>query len=242
MQGKSSDFAKHAIPSLRKQRVLVTFTKSQPRKFALGDYQRYPSAAVSPSPHWVPPPSRSPNHIRHLGGPKHYAAVPTSGVLPAPPPIRPHIPPTNGIQTMFVAAPVAPTMPFPAPVPIPPGSAGWPAAPPRHPPPRLLAPGTGVFLPPPGSGNSSTAQQLQGNEANLAVETSLQPENGSGKSNYSTAVSPKGKSDGKTQTQDCNGNADESGNGNGKSGVNPEEAQSIDNIEARAASDSVGAV
>ncbi|XP_061373801.1 RNA demethylase ALKBH10B [Gastrolobium bilobum] len=199
MQGKSTDFAKHAIPSIRKQRILVTFTKSQPRKSLPSDAQRLAS-------HWGPPSSRSPNHMRHHLGPKHYATVPTTGVLPAPP-IRPQIPPPNGMQPLFVTAPVVPPMPFPAPVPIPPpGSAGWTAAPPRHPPPRIPAPGTGVFLPPPGSGNSS--QHLPGpGGTNLTVETPTIVEKENGKSNHnSTSASPKGK----MQKQECNGHVDKS--------------------------------
>ncbi|XVE91845.1 hypothetical protein REPUB_Repub01dG0046300 [Reevesia pubescens] len=201
LQGKSADFAKHALPSVRKQRILVTFTKYQPRK-SMTENQRLPSPSVSP------PPSRSPNHFRHSAGPKHYAAIPTTGVLQAPP-IRPQIPPPNGVQTLFVPTPVAPAIPFPAPVPIPPGSTGWPAAPPRHPPPRLPLPGTGVFLPPPGSGNSSSQQlSTTATEVNIPVETTSPPEkeNGSGKSNHHTAS--KERLDGKSPKQDCNGSVD----------------------------------
>ena len=200
MQGKATDFAKHAIPSMRKQRILVTFTKSQPKRSPPSDAQRIASPAASS--HWGPPPSRSANHIRHHVGPKHYATVPTTGVLPAPP-IRPQIPPPNGMQPLFVAAPVVPSMPFPAPVPIAPGSTGWTAAPPRHPPPRLPVPGTGVFLPPPGSGNPS--QQLPPGtltEVNSSVETPITLEKENGKSNHNnTSSSPKGK----MQKQECNG-------------------------------------
>ncbi|KAI8538793.1 hypothetical protein RHMOL_Rhmol09G0131400 [Rhododendron molle] len=146
MQGNSTDFARHAIPSLCKQRILVTFTKSLPRKTTAGDGHRLPSASVAANSHWNPLPSRSPNHIRHPG-PKHCGPGPTTGVLPAP----------NGIQPLFVPAPVNLPMSFPAPVALPPVSSGWPVVPPpRHPPPpRPPVPGTGVFLPPPGSGNSS---------------------------------------------------------------------------------------
>ncbi|GMN19812.1 hypothetical protein TIFTF001_039904 [Ficus carica] len=229
MQGKSADFAKHAIPTVRRQRILVTFTKSQPKKSMPSDGQRMLSPGLAPSSHWGPSPSRSPNHIRHPG-PKHYAPVPTTGVLPAPP-IRPQIPPPNGIQPLFVTASVAPAMPFPAPVPLPPGSSGWPAAPPpRHPPPRLPVPGTGVFLPPPGSaGNSSAPQQVPGNETNLTVETAAPPEkeNGSGKLNHGMAASPKGKEDGKAQKQERNGSMD--ANGSGASVAKEEQQQSTDN-------------
>jgi len=203
MQGKSSDFAKHALPSIRKQRILVTFTKSQPRKSVPSDQQRlfFPAA----SSQWGPPPSRSPNHVRHPAGSKHYAALPTTGVLPAPP-IRPQIPAQVGMQPLFVTAPVVPPMPFPAPVSIPPGSAAWPTAPPppRHPPPRIPAPGTGVFLPPPGSGNAP--QQLAG--GTLAEGNPSMQEKENGKSDHNgTSTSPKGK----VQKQECNGHTDGTG-------------------------------
>ncbi|KAJ1393734.1 Alpha-ketoglutarate-dependent dioxygenase AlkB-like superfamily [Sesbania bispinosa] len=204
MQGKSTDLAKRAIPSIHKQRILVTFTKSQPKKCLPIDAQRLASPATS---HWSPPPSKSPNYVRHHQlGPKHYAAIPATGVLPAPS-IRA---PPNGMQPLFVPAPVAPPMPFVTPVPIPPVSTGWTAAPPRHPPSRILVPGTGVFLPPPGSGSSS--QHLQGtlSEVNLSVETPTVSIKENGKSNHNnTSDSPKGKIDGNMQRQECNGNADE---------------------------------
>ncbi|XP_028767081.1 RNA demethylase ALKBH10B isoform X1 [Neltuma alba] len=203
MQGKSADFARHALPSIRKQRILVTFTKSQPRKSMPSDAQRLASSASS---HWGPPPSRSSNHVRHHLGPKHYAPAPTTGVLPAPP-IRAQIPPPNGIQPLFVPAQVAPPMPFPAPVPIPPGSTGWTAAPPRHPPPRIPVPGTGVFLPPPGSGNSSQALSATLIEMNSSVENATLPEKENGKSNHNNAsASPTATMDGQMQRQECNEN------------------------------------
>ncbi|XP_052206022.1 RNA demethylase ALKBH10B isoform X2 [Diospyros lotus] len=212
MQGKSSDYAKHAIPVLRKQRILVTFTKSQPKKNA-SDGQRPASATVAPSSHWGPPPSRSPNHIRH-SLPKHYGPVPATGVLPAPS-VRPQLVPTNGIQPLFVPGPVAPAMPFPAQVALPPASSGWPAPPPRHPPPRLPVPGTGVFLPPPGSGNSPT-QQLSSTAAadtSLSAETTpaAEKDHCMGKPNGNTNTSPKIKVDGKMAQEECNGSTDENG-------------------------------
>ncbi|XP_050231813.1 RNA demethylase ALKBH10B [Mercurialis annua] len=227
LQGKSTDFAKHAIPAIRKQRILVTFTKSQPRRFAQTDGQRLASAAASPSSHWIPPPSsRSPNHILRHPAPKHYAPIPTSGVLPAPS-IRSQVPQPNGVQPIFVTAPVAAPMPFPASVAIPPASTGWPAPPPRHPSNRLPAPvpGTGVFLPPPGSGNTSSPQIPTGGEINFHVDTSASfqgKENGPGKSNNGTCASPKENMDGKIERQDCNGIA------NGKAATKDEQQQSVD--------------
>ncbi|KAK7308611.1 hypothetical protein VNO77_42230 [Canavalia gladiata] len=204
MHGKSTDFSKYAIPSIRKQRILVTFTKSQPKKSLPNDSQRLASPAAS---HWAPPPSRSPNHMRHQLGPKHYSAIPATGVLPNPSILAP----PNGMQPLFVPALVAPPMSFPTPVPIVPGSTGWTSAPLRHPPPpRIPVPGTGVFLPPPGSGSSS--QHLLGNltEMNPSLETPTVLGKENGKSNHNPASSsPKGKMDGNMQMQEYNGNADE---------------------------------
>lgn len=230
MQGKSSDFARHAISSTREHRIIVTFTKSEPRKFAISDGQRFPSPAAAPSLHWVPPPSRSPNHIRH-SVPKHYA--PTTGVLPAPS-IRPQMPPPNGVSPIFVTTPVASPVPYPAPVPMPPVSTGWPAAPPRHPQNRLPVPvpGTGVFLPPPGSGNAPSSTQLP---VVCSVETSTlsERENGSEKTNHGISVSLKEKTDGKTH-QECNGNID------GKTVLKEEQSQQ--NIDHTQATKPAGAV
>ncbi|KAE8654719.1 anthranilate synthase component II-like [Hibiscus syriacus] len=174
MQGKSCDFAKHALPSVRKQRVLITFTKYQPKKFVT-DNQRFPSPSVSQPSKWGPPPSRSPNHFCPSVGAKPYTAIPTSIVLPATP-NHPQIPPPNGVQPLFVPTPVSPAMSFHAPVPIPPGSTAWPAPPSRHPSPRLPIPGTGVFLPPPGSSNPSSQELTTATELNVPAETASQPE------------------------------------------------------------------
>jgi hypothetical protein len=183
MQGKSTDCAKYAIPSINKQRILVTFVKSQPI-----DAQRLGSPATSQS---SAAPIRTPNH--HPLAPKHYSAVQVTGVLPAPS-LRA---PPNSMQPLFVPTPVAPPMQFSTLVPIPPGSTGWNVAPPRHP-----LPGTGVFLPPSGSANSS--QHLQGA---ITPTTSIK-ENGKTKINpNNTNGSPKGKMDGNIQRQECNGNA-----------------------------------
>ncbi|MBA0648631.1 hypothetical protein Goklo_016325, partial [Gossypium klotzschianum] len=215
MHGKSADFAKHALPSVRKQRILVTFTKYQPKK-SMSDNPRLPSPSLSLSSQWVPSPSRSPNHFRLSAGPKHYAAIPTTGVMPAPP-IRPQIPPSNGVQPLFVPTPVPPAIPFPASVPIPPGSTGWPAAATRHPPPRLPIPGTGVFLPPPGSNSASQQSSTTATEPNIPVETTSSPQENeieSGKTNQH-AASPEVGLDKKSPKQDCNGSV--SGNGEGRS-------------------------
>ncbi|KAL5162460.1 hypothetical protein HKD37_07G019570 [Glycine soja] len=202
MQGKSTDFAKHALPSIHKQRIIITFTKSQPKCSLPNDSQRLAPPAAS---HWAPPQSRSPNHVRHQLGPKHYPTVPATVVLPAP---SIHAPP-NSMQPLFVPAPVAPPMSFPTPVPIPPGSTGWTSAPSRHPPPRIPVPGTGVFLPPPGSGTSSQHLPCTVPEVNPSVETLTVSGKENGKSNHNTNSSPKGKMDGNIQGgQESNGNAD----------------------------------
>ncbi|XP_044487757.1 RNA demethylase ALKBH10B-like [Mangifera indica] len=238
MQGKSADFAKHAIPSIRKQRILVTFTKSQPKKFTASDDQRLTSSVLAPLPHWVPPPSRSPNRIHNPVGPKHYSSVPTTGVLPAP--IRTSIPPPNGVQPLYVTPSVAQGMAFPAPVSIPAGSTGWAAAPPRHPP-RLPVPGTGVFFPPSGSASSSSPQQLSTTAPEINSTTELaslaDKENGVGKPNHHTNASPKEKLDGITDGQDCNGSVD--GTGGIKAAMKEEQHQSVDDT---AASKTVGTV
>ncbi|XP_024994029.1 uncharacterized protein LOC112527556 [Cynara cardunculus var. scolymus] len=154
MEGRSADFTRHAIHSIRKQRILVTFTKSQPKRTTPGDGQHSPShATAAPPSHWVPPPTRPPNHIRHPMVPKHHVSVPTTGVLPTLAAARPQLQPSNGIQPIFIPAAVAPAMAFSAsPVALPPVSGGWTAAPlMQHAPPRLPVPGTGVFLPPGGN-------------------------------------------------------------------------------------------
>ncbi|MBA0774941.1 hypothetical protein Gotri_010111 [Gossypium trilobum] len=210
MEGKSADFAKHALPSVRKHRMLVTFTKYQPKK-SVADNQRPPSPSVSQSSQWGPPSSRSPNRFRHSAGTKHFAAIPTTGVLPAAA-IRPQIPPANVVQSLFVPAPA---IPFPAPVPIPPGSTGWSAAAgQRHFPPHLPIPGTGVFLPPPGSNSSSQQLSTIATELNVPMETisPLENSNGSGKLTHHT-TSSRGKCDGPSPKQGCNGSVDETGNG-----------------------------
>ncbi|KAE8691944.1 putative xyloglucan endotransglucosylase/hydrolase protein 28-like [Hibiscus syriacus] len=205
MEGKSLDFAKHALPSVRKQRVLVAFTNYQPKK-SMADNQRPPSPSVCQSSQWGTPSSRSPNHFRHSSSPKHYAAMPTTGVLPMTG-IQPQIPPPNVVQPLFVPAPVTPAIPFPAPVPIPPGSTGWSAAAAqRHFPPHLFIPGTGVFLPPPGSHSPPQQLSVIATELNVPLETTYPPgnNNGSGKP-INHATSPREKEDRKSSNQDCNG-------------------------------------
>ncbi|ESQ35333.1 hypothetical protein EUTSA_v10007113mg [Eutrema salsugineum] len=134
VEGKSADLAKFAIHSIRKQRILITFTKSQPRNSMTGSNRG-------------PPASRSPNHHnRHsTGPPKPYPVISTTGVLPTPS----HRPPNGTVQPIFIAPspPLAPPMPFPGGVP--PGPTSWPLPHhPRPPQPRMPIPGTGVFLPP----------------------------------------------------------------------------------------------
>lgn len=149
MQGLSADLAKHALPSIRKQRILVTLTKSQLEKTVFGNGPRGPTfAGGPPAAHRgsCPPPSKSSNHsLRPSSAPRHYnSPAPASNViLPPPGPVA--CPPPNGIQPIYVSTPVPPPpMPFPAP----PAPVGWVAPHPRNPPPRVLVPGTGVFFPP----------------------------------------------------------------------------------------------
>lgn len=205
MQGRSADFARYALPSIRKQRILVTLVKSQPKKTNTSDTHHFPSISAH-SPSRAPPRSRSPGHIRPLAT-KHFGPIPPTGIIPGPT-ARQQLPLPNGIQQMFVPTPVA----FPAPVALPPPTASWPVAPPRHPQPRLPVPGTGVFLPSQNSGNSSNAPP----SGNITMDSSGGPEeNGVAKSN-GIQTSPKaedvqvpehesnGRMDGKEEEGDSN--------------------------------------
>ncbi|KAL0697755.1 hypothetical protein Bca4012_053877 [Brassica carinata] len=182
VEGKSADLAKFAIHSIRKQRILITFTKSQPGN----------------GHNWGPPPlSRSPNH-HHNRQPKHYPVMQlpttTTGVLPTP---SHRSPPNHGaVQPVFIAPsppPLAPSMPFPGGVV--PGATSWPMLPhTRHqspPQPRMPIPGTGVFLPP----GSAQEQVVQG---------SAEKSNNSSENN-----SAEGKVEMKTKEEACSGNAAE---------------------------------
>ncbi|KAG8382669.1 hypothetical protein BUALT_Bualt05G0101300 [Buddleja alternifolia] len=214
MQGKSTDFTRHAIPSLRKQRMLVTFVKSQPKKITASDVHRFPSVSAPPS-HWAQPPSRSSNHIRPLPA-KHYGSVP---------PAQRH-PPSNGIQPIFVPTPVTPGIPFPAPVALPPTSVGWTSAPPRHPPPpRLPVPGTGVFLPPQSSTNSSNQTISPLPTENVTVETSAESEDSLGKSN--------GTHDVEVPEKECNGGID--GTSGGTVTAEEEKHENLELVESAGA-------
>lgn len=197
MQGRSSDFARHALPALQKQRILVTLTKSQPKKPSGGHY----SSAMTQS-QWTPPHNRSSNHMHNSLSPKHHVPVSTAGVLPAPPICMP-IPPSNGVQPIFMPSAVAPVLPFPPPVALPPSSAGWNAGGPRHPPPRLPVPGTGVFLPP-GSGDAVNHTSTNESLSSLAENDTSTAKLDSNKS-AATDINGSGKTDGK----DCNGTVDE---------------------------------
>ncbi|KAL8157658.1 RNA demethylase ALKBH10B isoform X2 [Apium graveolens] len=215
MQGRSSDFARHALPALQKQRILVTLTKSQPKKPSGGHY----SSAMTQS-HWAPPHNRSSNHIHNSLSPKHQAPVSTAGVLPAPPICMP-IPPSNGVQPLFMPTAVTPVLPFPPPVALPPTSAGWTVGGPRHPPPRLPVPGTGVFLPP-GSGDAVNHPSTNESLSTLAEnETSTAKLNGD--KSAATDINGSGKMDGK----DCNGTADET---NGIQPVGEEQQNVVKNV------------
>ncbi|RWW18100.1 hypothetical protein GW17_00017942, partial [Ensete ventricosum] len=122
MEGKSADLAKRAIPSLRKQRILLTFGKSQPKNTFPSEGLFSPSSAACPAS--ASSSARPTNFSRHPPGRKLQV-----------PPIHPQsMSPPNGVQSLFVA---------------PPTTAGRTvAAPPMHPTPRFPVPGTGVFLPP----------------------------------------------------------------------------------------------
>lgn len=183
IQGRSADFARHAIPSIQKQRILVTLVKSQSKKTVGSEPHRF----LPPSATWAPPTSRTPVPVRPAPA-KHFGPLPSTGVLPPPTPHQ-QLPQPNG---MYVATPVAAAgIAYPTPVPLPPTSAAWPAAPPRHPQPRLPVPGTGVFLPSQGPVNSS----------NQPPSTENSPtEDSAGKPNGPPRSPPKG--------DECNGSGD----------------------------------
>lgn len=146
MQGNSTDMVKHAIPSIPKHRILITFLKPQRSKVFQGggdgDGQHLPLQASN----WGP----RPNHIPYT------TPLPTTGVLPAPP-IR---------APLLFAPPPGPTPPMPFPSMA--LSTGWPTSTPRHPPPRGPVSGTGVFLP--------VETKIAGGEMNSTVNTTKRVE------------------------------------------------------------------
>lgn len=203
MRGNSADLAKYAMSSFKKQRILITLAKLQPRKTA--------PSAVAPIPQWGPLPSRSLNHGRHPM-PKHYGPIVTNGVMPAPP-VHPQLGPPNGMQPVFMSPPIAPAMPFPAPVALPP-----------RPPPRLPVPGTGVFLPP-GSNNSSSPSTML---TDTSVSAEPDKENGlanPNESNLSNHVSHK----------ECNGGLN-GATGGERFGTNEGQQQDVESQEGNQAS------
>ncbi|KAK8966990.1 hypothetical protein KSP40_PGU010059 [Platanthera guangdongensis] len=155
LQGKSLELARHAIPSVRKPRIILTFGKSNPRRPYPLESPR--SIAMTPPAHSsLGTPSGRPCVHRHSSGLKQYIVVPATGVLQASP-VRPqHLPPSNSMPPLFAPpTPVSPaSLPFPSPAQVPPVSPRWPLVAPSHPGTRLPVPGTGVFLPPPGSSHS----------------------------------------------------------------------------------------
>lgn len=230
MQGKSADISKHAIPSLRKQRILVTFMKRSLKKSGFSDTSRLPlaphmSAAQSS---WGPALNRSSSRA-HQSSTKQYGMIPATGVLPAPAIRAQHLPAPSGMQPLFVAAPVASPVPFPAPVTLAPSSATWQPVPPRHPTPRLPLPGTGVFLPP-GSAQSSSSTSSSVGETNSVTEASEHPEGekcskSTGSDACVSVLPPEDLSERKSQ--DCNGNLE---NGDGHLNGQKLETKLVDTI------------
>lgn len=162
LQGRSADVAKRSIPASRKQRILLTFGKSVPRKLIPPESAARFTPPLTPPPMPWGPPSRPSNMRPQSPSPKHFGYAPASSVLPAPTAGPHHIPPSDGMQPLFVApAPVAAAaIPFPAAVPLTNTAPAWiPEAAPRPAPPRLPVPGTGVFLPP-GSGHQLLPHQM----------------------------------------------------------------------------------
>ncbi|KAG0469704.1 hypothetical protein HPP92_016404 [Vanilla planifolia] len=209
MQGRSADLARHAIPSIRKHRTILTFGKSSPKRPLLIDGSRIPQS-TSPSPAtspWVVP-SAKPILSRHSSSSKHYGIVPTTAAILQAPPISPsHLPQPNGVSPIFIApTPLASTaMPYPAPVQLPPVSGGWTLpSQPIHPGPRHPIPGTGVFLPSPGSSHSQSPPLPS---TNMSTTGSLEsaPQSEDGKTTSDKLNCPNGSSQ---KGMHCNGNAD----------------------------------
>ncbi|XP_018433676.1 RNA demethylase ALKBH10B isoform X2 [Raphanus sativus] len=106
VEDKSADLAKFAIHSIPKQRILITFTKSQPR-----------------NSNWSPPPSRSPHNHHHS---RHKRPVQTIFKAPSPPLAAPMPPFQGGVIPVGTSwpLPTQPRVPFPGTgVFLPPGSA-----------------------------------------------------------------------------------------------------------------------
>ncbi|XP_047083951.1 RNA demethylase ALKBH10B-like [Lolium rigidum] len=190
LQGRSADVAKRSIPATHKQRILLTFGKSVPRKLVSSESAARVTPTLAPPPMPWGPPSRPANMRPHSPSPKHFGYAPTSSVLPAPMAGPLHIPPSDGMQPLFVApAPVAAAaIPFPAAVQLQNTAPAWiPEAAPRSAPPRLPVPGTGVFLPP-GSGHQllpphqmiqashAHAEMANGNASPRSTATSKRPD------------------------------------------------------------------
>ncbi|KAL5218583.1 hypothetical protein ABZP36_019267 [Zizania latifolia] len=218
LQGKSADVAKRAIPATRRQRILLSFGKSLSRKHIPSESVSRFTPQMAPPPMPWGPPSRPANMARHSLSPKHFGYAPTSGVLTAPTIGPHHIPPSDGMQPLFVApAPVAAaTIPFPPAVPLPNSTTAWMAeASPRSAPPRVPVPGTGVFLPP-GSGHQLPHQMMAASQAHAEPNsptdssayvynknTVLEMANG----NVSPKSSPSKKSYTAEQKPECNGSS-----------------------------------
>ncbi|XP_013600884.1 RNA demethylase ALKBH10B-like isoform X4 [Brassica napus] len=105
VEGKSAGLAKFAVHSIPKKRILITFTKSQPRNSIGGT-------------NWSPPPSRSPHN--------HHNSVQTIFKGPSPPLATP-MPFQGGVipaGTSWLLPPPQPRVPVPGTgVFLPPGSA-----------------------------------------------------------------------------------------------------------------------
>ncbi|XP_040378520.1 RNA demethylase ALKBH10B-like isoform X2 [Oryza brachyantha] len=218
LEGKSADVAKRAIPAARKQRILLSFGKSLSRKHIPSEsVSRYTPPLTPPPMPWGPP-SRPGNMARHSPSPKHFGYAPVSGVLPAPAIGAHHIPPSDGMQPLFVApAPVTATaIPFPSPVPLANSTTAWMTeAAPRSAALRLPVPGTGVFLPP-GSVHPLPHQMMTASQAHAEpispTDSSAYVHNKStvvemSNGNVSPKSSPPKKSDAVEQKVECNGSS-----------------------------------
>ncbi|GJN30840.1 hypothetical protein PR202_gb19178 [Eleusine coracana subsp. coracana] len=212
VQGRSADFAKRAIPATRKQRILLHFGKSVARKNIPSEVASRFTPPLTPPMPWGS--SSKPGNIsRHPASPKPFGYAPASSVLPAPVVGPHHVPPTDGMQPLFVApAPVAPAaIPFPPAVPLPNTTAAWMSeATPRPAPPRFPGPGTGVFLPPGANHHPLPHQMTHAHAEPISPQGSAAYSHSKGTSadmangNLSPKSSPAKKSN-TTEKPECNG-------------------------------------
>ncbi|KAJ3702990.1 hypothetical protein LUZ61_006695 [Rhynchospora tenuis] len=183
LRSKGAEMVRRAIPTIRKERVVLTFGKFQPRRHHSITSNNTPSSSSHPS-QWNPhTSSRTPNHHppRHNTNSKHYGYVTTLA---------------EAAQPIFVPAP---QVLAPAPIPV----ALSVAAPLPQTAPQLLVPGTGVFLPPPPPPINSLPENFQ---------ASGEPVNSKPNGTFSESETANGVITVEEIKHECNGNT-EAGSG-----------------------------